>query len=237
MNSKILVLAGVFGALIVGCGDDTTGTGGSAAGGNGTGGATTTTGGNSGTGGTASTGGNAGTGGGMTGPATCADYCATITAACTAGNQQYASAAACEAECASYAAGTVGAMSGDNLECRAYHAGVAATTDAAIHCVHAGPLGSGPTAMAGCTTDHASRCTAYCNVAEEICAGEATYAFANGGFDACNTACNAFPDTNDFNTGVASGATLACAMYHLSVAADGGQAVHCAHTDGSACGI
>lgn len=139
---KTLCAALVMTMALVACGDDTTGTGGSAAGGNaGTGGAAST-GGNAGTGGAASTGGNAGTGGAAAG-ATCADFCADFFATCADfPDPTWADAAACETDCATWTQGTPGDTSGDTLECRAYHVGAAAT-DAATHCPHAASDGGG----------------------------------------------------------------------------------------------
>ncbi len=231
-----LLSAVCCGVVAVGCGDssnsggsDTGGAGGTGAGpvgGGGDGGM----GAMGGDGGMGATGGTGGTGG--AGPATCASYCTTIMAACTMGNAQYANQAACELECGAFEQGAPGAVADNNLECRAYHAGVAATTDPEVHCVHAGPLGSGPAAMVGCG---AMACTAFCNIAEEVCGMEATYSFAMGGFDQCNTACQGFTNDVDFNMGEVDGETLACRMYHLSAAASGDAAVHCGHLTDAVC--
>lgn len=127
---KTLCAALVMTMALVACGDDTTGTGGSAAGGN------------AGTGGAASTGGNAGTGGAAAG-ATCADFCAEFFVTCADFlDPTWADTAACEADCATWTPGTPGEMSGDTLECRVYHVGAAAN-DAATHCPHASSNGGG----------------------------------------------------------------------------------------------
>jgi hypothetical protein len=216
MNRTVLVLLGVVccGALAVGCGDDGE-TGGS--GGSGGTGAGTVGGGGSGAGDEG--------GGGASSGATCASYCTTIMGACTAGNAQYATQASCEAACAAFEQGAAGDQTGDTLECRAYHAGVADTTDPEIHCVHAGPLGVGPTAGNGCGTD---ACTAFCNVAETVCAGAASYDFTS--FDDCRTKCQTLDYSADFNMNQMAGAVLQCHTYHLSVAAQDGSAdPHCGH--------
>jgi hypothetical protein len=216
MNRGMLVLLGAVccGALAIGCGDDGE-TGGSAPGGGGSG-AGTVGGGGSG----------AGTegGGGATG-VTCASYCTTIMGACTAGNSQYGSQASCEASCAAFEPGAPGDMAGDTLECRAYHAGVAAMTEPEIHCVHAGPLGTGPAAMNGCGMD---ACTAFCNIAETICSEASTYDFTS--FDDCRTKCQGLDYSADFNMNQMAGEVLECHMYHLSVAAQAGnEEAHCGH--------
>lgn len=227
MNRTMLLFVTLasISAVTVGCGDDTTATGGS---GGGTGGEAQ---GGQAQGGQAQGGdaqGGQGQGGGTAG-ATCADYCATIQDGCVDTNAQYADEASCLDECAAFDQGDAGAMSGNSLECRAYHASVAAGgTDPAVHCVHAGPLGGGPTAMAGCGM---TRCEAFCQIAQEICGADAGYPFDNE--DDCNTECAAYTDSEDFNMMETSGDTLACRMYHLSVAPS--DASHCAHLSGSLC--
>ncbi len=222
MNRGTLVLLGVFGAgLAIGCGDSGSGgTGGTAGEGAGTvgGGGSTNTGGAGGDGGAAGGGGE----GGATAAATCAGYCTTVMSAC-AGTPQYATQSACEAECAAFPQGELGATSGNSLECRAYHAGVAVDMPEP-HCVHAGPLGSGPVANVGCGD---SPCEAFCQIAEEICGGVEGYSFTNA--DDCNTKCQDFTNDLDFNTSITSGESLACRMYHLSAAANNGLMPHCGH--------
>jgi hypothetical protein len=223
MNRGTLVLLGVFGVgLAIGCGDSGNGdgTGGTAGEGAGTvgGGGSTNTGGAGGEGGTAGGGGE----GGATAGATCASYCTTVMSACAA-TPQYATQSACEAECAAFPQGELGATSGNSLECRAYHAGVAVDMPEP-HCVHAGPLGSGPVANVGCGD---SPCEAFCQIAEEICGGVEGYSFTNA--DDCNTKCQDFTNDLDFNTSITSGESLACRMYHLSAAANNGLMPHCGH--------
>lgn len=235
MNRSVLVLVSLVSCAavaLVGCGDDTSdGGNGGGNGGEAQGGSPSTGGG--GEGGEPSTGGSGegGDGGGAVNPATCASYCTTIMSGCTADNAQYATQEACEAECAAFEQGDPGAMSGNSVECRAYHAGVAATpTDPNVHCVHAGPLGGGAVALIGCGDN---RCESFCQVAEEVCAGVAGYSFTS--FDDCNTKCQTYTDDADFNMNQTSGDTLACRMYHLSVAATGQEEPHCSHLSGSQC--
>jgi len=230
MNRNLLVLVGLAGSLAVlgaGCGDDTA-TGGGTAGGNAPVGGDAPQGG----GGSDPVGGEApvgGGGGGAPGPATCASYCTTITAACIGANMQWPNNAGCVEACAAFAPGTPGDTSMDTLECRAYHAGVAAGTEPEVHCIHAGPLGGGVDAGNGCGTD---RCASFCRIAQEVCGAEATYSFENE--DDCKTKCGDYTDDVDFTTNETSGDTLACRMYHLT-AALGDPAVHCGHLAGSQC--
>ncbi len=74
--------------------------------------------------------------------ADCNAYCTSITANCTGDNAQYNDVADCVAYCngAMWPAGTAGAMDGNNLACRIYHSGAAASAPA-VHCIHAGPSG------------------------------------------------------------------------------------------------
>jgi len=54
--------------------------------------------------------------------------------------------------------GDVGATSGNSVQCRIYHGGVAGTStmNAGIHCPHAGPTGGGVCGTAGDTTTDAA---------------------------------------------------------------------------------
>lgn len=224
MNRNLLVLVGFASSLSLafaaGCGDDTSNTGGGSAGGNAP------------VGGDAPQGGEAPQGGqgeGGAGPATCASYCATITDACSGANQQWPNEAGCVEACAAFMPGTPGDTSMNTLECRAYHAGVAATTEPEVHCIHAGPLGGGIEAGDGCGMD---RCSSFCRIAQEVCGEEATYSFTSE--DDCRTQCADYTDNVDFTTNETSGDTLACRMYHLT-AALGDPGVHCAHLSGSQC--
>lgn len=166
---------------------------------------------------------DAGTDGGTAGP-TCAIYCSTVTTNCIGANAQYSNEAACLGSCSAFTAGSSGATSGNNLGCRAYHAG-AAPADLPLHCPHAGPAGD---ATCG------SNCESFCTIAVAKCAGT----FADVG--ACTSACMAFPTaTARYNSSTTSGNSFACRMYHLSVAATDAAlaATHCPHiTTASASG-
>lgn len=214
--------------LAVGCSDSDPiedGTGGStttANGGNGTGGNGT---GGMGTGGDA-TGGN-GTGGSPA-AATCASYCADVTTNCTDTLAQWDTVTptpqeTCEDWCTIWDQGSPGDMSGDTLECRAYHTGAAAG-DATTHCAHAGPLGNG-----ACGT---SQCEVFCDALMLLCTGnDQQY---GGDTTACLNDCTALPDaTTPFvaDNSNNSPATLACRAYHLSAAVDAPMD-HCGHAAG-----
>ncbi len=226
-------------AAAAGCGDDVDGSGGLG------GGTTTTTGTGNGTGTTTtkatSTGtnmtSNSSTGTSMA--ATCDAYCAAIDAACGMPFAQYPSVESCGEICLSFAQGTAPDTAMDTLECRAYHAG-AAMGSPDPHCFHAGPLGGAPgPAGDGCGTD---RCAAFCNAALQVCDGNNV---VWGTVADCLTDCAMFPDNVDYSTDESGGDTLACRMYHMTVAADAkvggdmtGFADHCTHIalDSPVCG-
>ncbi|MBM4358789.1 MAG: hypothetical protein FJ096_11860 [Deltaproteobacteria bacterium] len=198
-------------ALIVACGDDettttatatTTATSSTATGTGGAGGEAATT--------TTATGAG-GAGGGMMQSA-CEAYCDTITANCTGNNAQYSDKAHCVASCAAFPKGTAADTTGNTVGCRAYHAG-AAKMDPAVHCSHAGPGGDG-----ACGTN----CEGFCAIALKACSAK----YADKA--ACETECKAFKDTVDYNATVTTGDSLACRLYHLTVASVD-PTVHCDH--------
>ena len=185
------------------------------------------TGGTSETGGTPDGGATGGTGGGATGgeadastpAADCDGYCAAVQAACTGANAQYADDAACQTACAGFATtGMDGDTSGDTLQCRLYHVGVAAD-DPDTHCGHAGPDGGGVCVDAA----PADPCEAYCQDIQAACTGDNAQ-FADDG--ACMAACMHYAATG--MDGDTSGDTLQCRVYHVGAAADD-PATHCMH--------
>lgn len=146
----------------------------------------------------------------------CDDYCDQIETNCSGALTQYTNRDGCLAICGSFTQGAAGTMSGNSLECRAYHAG-AALGDPDTHCVHAGPGGAGV-----CGTN----CEGFCTVVDGACTG-ANEAYAS--VAECMTACNGFTDDEPFDVSDVSGDTLACRLYHASVAtSDPG--THCPHT-------
>ncbi len=175
------------------------------------GGMTSTT----GTGGTTSSAGGATSGGGGAVAQTCDAYCALITKNCTDMNAQYSSNDACVKSCAAFPPGMAADMAGNTLGCRIYHAGAAAA-DAGTHCVHAGPGGAG---LCG------ANCDGFCTIAAKACTAT-NKQFADD--TACQTACKGFKDMVKYNSTVTTGNSLACRLYHLTVATtDPG--THCPH--------
>lgn len=153
-------------------------------------------------------------GGGGGDDATCATYCATITANCTGASEQYADEAECLAFCDDNAVhwtegGTVADSGDHSLACREFHAG-AANDDS--HCEHAGPTGG---AVCG------DLCEVYCHAMTTYC----TASYAD--YAACETACAAFP--TDGNVNDPAGDTVQCRIYHAGFAVN--DQAHCDHAD------
>src|SRR5262249_1940616 len=106
-----------------------------------------------------------------TGGPTCAEYCAKVQMTCGnddgGTNAQYPSAGACQPYCsmvAAWPAGATGAMDGNTVACRSYHAGAAAA-DPVVHCPHAGPTGGN---LCG------TWCENYCYLMAKNCTGANT---------------------------------------------------------------
>lgn len=165
----------------------------------------------------ASTGGTTtdGTTGGDADPA-CMNYCTELMAACSGANLQYSSLESCLGVCGTFPQGMVGDVTGNSLACRLYHTGAAAE-DADTHCVHAGPGGAD-----FCGTN----CESFCAIATSICPTEHP---TNEG---CLAQCAGYSDAEKYDASDVNGDTLACRLYHLTVAAVDDQMalVHCPHT-------
>src|SRR5262249_4386954 len=91
----------------------------------------------------------------------CTDYCTTIMANCTSGNQQYSARNSCDAVCAVLPPGMTTDTGGDSVGCRENHAKFAAMAPV-THCPHAGPGGAG---VCG------ANCEGYCTIALAVCPG------------------------------------------------------------------
>jgi hypothetical protein len=135
---------------------------------------------------------------------------------CFGTNIQYNDMASCLGTCGAFPVGNAGAMDGNSLHCRIYHAGAAAK-DATTHCTHAGPGGAD---FCG------SNCESFCSIATKICPTQ------HPDNAACMTECMGLNDTVKYDATVAAGNTLACRIYHLTVAATSAAdaTTHCAHT-------
>jgi hypothetical protein len=77
----------------------------------------------------------------------CESYCDLALSACTGGLQLYADRAACQTACAAIpATGAANDTSGNTVQCRIYHLGVAASSaaNATVHCPHGNATPTGP---------------------------------------------------------------------------------------------
>ncbi|PCC74601.1 hypothetical protein SAMN02745121_06967 [Nannocystis exedens] len=146
----------------------------------------------------------------------CQMYCAAMMGSCTGTNAQYPSNESCLGACGGLPPGSPGETSGNSLSCRAYHAGMA-SIDPGVHCIHAGPSGAGACGQS---------CEGFCAIATSICPTE------HPSPADCMATCANFMDTEPYNTEDAAGNTLACRLYHLTIAATGPAEaqVHCGHT-------
>jgi hypothetical protein len=161
---------------------------------------------------------------------TCASYCTTLMANCTAANAQFTGMDNCLTYCASYPTGMLSDMSGATLGCHLYHAGAAggSAANATLHCPHAGPTGGdkSPTGTAGVCGEP---CDSFCAAAQAICTGT-NKQFAD--VPTCVTACKTFTaDTASYNISDTSKNDMGCRFYHVSAAAGGGTlaTTHCPH--------
>jgi hypothetical protein len=148
--------------------------------------------------------------------ATCEDYCDRLQANCAGANAQYTSRDQCLESCASYPQGEAGATSGNSLECRNYHAG-AALGAPGTHCVHAGPGGAGQCG---------ANCDGFCQLVIATCT-DALEVY--GSVTECLDACGNFDATEPYDISDTGGDSLACRIYHATVATQDPE-THCEHT-------
>jgi len=101
---------------------------------------------------------------------------------------------------------------GDNLQCRIYHAKAAFAIDLTTHCQHAAPLGGG---QCGTLVDN------YCLIVQGLCTG------TNAQYNAlpyCLAVAKNFPNATNYDY---TGDSIACRAYHAVVG--GASSSHCAH--------
>jgi hypothetical protein len=209
-----------------GCGDDTSGTGGSAGAGSSSVASTGSKGSGSSTG--SGSGSSTGSAGGVT--LDCASYCTQVAKNCTADLAQFGgpdAANSCKNTCASWAPGSLMDMDTNTLGCRIYHSGAPTVgAGATTHCGHAGLIGGDLDPAAG-----AAQCgdgvEAFCKLAVATCSAVwATEA-------ACVTDAAKFAKsaTNFSATKDTAGDTFSCRAYHLTVAAASTELAktHCPH--------
>ena len=146
---------------------------------------------------------------------------------CTAANAQYKDAAECTAACGMLDAagklGKEGETMGDTVGCRQYHAGVAGMMMPETHCAHGGPFGGGACG---------DLCENFCALAVPTCGTDAASMAEYKDAATCMTTCKTFDATKAYSIMETAGNTLACRMYHLTVAV--ADKTHCQHiTTGS----
>ncbi len=165
------------------------------------------------------------TGGGLCG-GYCDGYCDQIMNNCAGANQIYASRNDCMATCSAFpTTGAPGAVDGNSVQCRAYHASFPARADATVHCPHASATGGG-----ACGTP----CEAYCDQVGSHCTGaDAQYPDRAS----CLASCVRLPQVDSAT--VTSGNSVECRIYHASFPAVADSETHCPHagtSGGGACG-
>ncbi|HTA19075.1 MAG TPA: hypothetical protein VK989_07265 [Polyangia bacterium] len=143
----------------------------------------------------------------------CASYCATIQAACTADIQQYSDMADCMNSCAAFPVGAASDTSGDTLGCRTTFAKKAATSAAMAkaECTHAGPGGDG---VCG------DNCSGYCDIAMMYCT-DANMAKLYDTRAQCMSDCARRATDMKLDTGTGPrtdmGNEVACLLYHAQM--------------------
>lgn len=141
------------------------------------------------------------------GDPTCEAYCEIYRGACQ-DFSEYANEQHCMDHCAQWPVGTAADVGGDTLGCRTYHATVAASTDANIHCPHSGPGGDHT-----CVAEAAPSCELYCTRYFGNCEG-ALNLWAD--MDECVAGCEGwYPGTSTDD----SGHSIGCRAFYANLAA------------------
>lgn len=147
----------------------------------------------------------------------CQNYCYSIMKSCPS---TFSDVPTCMLSCVEYPNGTFADQSGNTVECRTYHSGVASisASNAMTHCPHCTPSGA---------TVCGNLCDVYCQLANYSCTGtNAIYT----SLSACQTACTGISLTG--SPGDAAGNSLYCRIYHLGVAGQppsSNAVTHCPH--------
>ena len=143
----------------------------------------------------------------------CSQYCTTVMTNCVGKNAQYVSRPVCLADCALMATGTVGAISGNTVQCRQKQAEIAHDSgEPDVQCAFAGPAGNGQCG---------STCDSYCTQMMSTC----PEAFPTS-VD-CQSACQTMPDLKTYDTSEQRGDSVQCRIFHVSAATQ--SKIHCGH--------
>ncbi len=147
----------------------------------------------------------------------CATYCGIYLEACV-DFTEYANEQECMDQCGQWPVGAVEDTENDSLGCRIYHATVAGSAAADLHCPHAGPSGA-----ATCVDAGAPNCADYCDTYFDNCTGDINV-YAD--LEDCMTQCAPwYPGT----MGDTAGNTIGCRTYHAGAPAVGDPQLHCPH--------
>lgn len=182
-----------------------------------------------GAGGATGAAGSAGSGGGEPNDPSCVAYCDLVALNCTGELEAYPTRDTCLNMCRRMDNGPAGALSGNTVECRAAHAGLAAVeTDKKVeHCLAAGPLGNGTCG---------DLCGAFCALNLAYCVPPRVGVAAYPSPSECLTECNKLPFEQLQQSSyfvVSEKNNLNCRDYHLQAAyrSDSAALTHCSHTE------
>jgi hypothetical protein len=145
----------------------------------------------------------------------CEDYCTNIGDTCTGDFSQYGATQQCLDTCMTLDTGNEGDELGNSIECRLHYA-LQAAENPEDNCRSAGPGGDG---VCG------SNCEGFCQIQSVACTGDLQQ-FPT--ITDCVAACNGFDASIPYDSSVVDGDSLACRLYHLTVASTT-PAVHCPH--------
>jgi len=200
----------------------------------GTGGAAAGAGGKGGSGGTGGTGGNEAGAGGDPGTCSvttereelCGEYCVTYLAECgdhEANTYEDELDCALTCACAPWPIGTISEPG--SLECRRYHATLAASSGVNPHCFHSAEFPTMGVCECVVTTERRDLCDEYCGTYLEECSTHEANTYDNEADCVTTCQCAAWPIGTINEAG-----SLECRRYHATLAASSGVNPHCYHS-------
>ena len=165
----------------------------------------------------------------------CENYCHLAIKNCSGEPTYFETFNECKVACAAFPEdGIVGEKTGDTVQCRIYHLGVAGddlSGGAAMHCPHGSIAGTG-----GCEPVEEDLCKSYCAEFFMTCPEEVLEGQAYVNEDDCLGQCGKVPQ--DGQMGVSTGYTVQCLKYHVSQAKGKQAKEHCINAaigSGSVC--
>ncbi|MCH9680408.1 MAG: hypothetical protein K0V04_03155 [Deltaproteobacteria bacterium] len=144
----------------------------------------------------------------------CGAYCELYMSSCQ-DFAEYANMQHCMDHCGQWPEGAMEDVDGDSLGCRIYHAGVASSIDAQLHCPHSGPSGAQV-----CTDPEAPTCDLYCTRYFNNCEGDLNL-WAD--MNECVSTCASWYPGGATDTG---GHSIGCRAYYANLAAADAE-THC----------